>query len=91
MHCIYFLVIRFCRSWVNQAGATAPCYWVPANSPLNQRDKWHVFGVNGLQELNLNEPISHLNFFEADAFSQWAGTRLPTEFEWEHANQRLTM
>jgi len=72
-------------SWVNQMGATAPSYWVPTNSPLNQGEKWQVFGVNGLQELNLNEPVSHLNFFEADAFSQWAGARLPTEFEWEHA------
>lgn len=72
-------------AWVNQTEATAPTYWVPDSSPLNQREHWHIFGVNGLQELNLNEPVSHLNFFEAEAFSQWAGARLPTEFEWEQA------
>ena len=72
-------------SWVNQTAATAPSYWVPANSPLNPREEWHVYGVNGLRKLNLHEPVSHLNFFEADAFSQSADARLPTEFEWEHA------
>ena len=72
-------------SWVNQTGATAPSYWVPANSPLNPREDWHVYGVYGLQKLILNEPVSHLSFFEADAFAQWAHARLPTEFEWEHA------
>ena len=72
-------------SWVNQTGATAPAYWIPANSARNPSEQWQVFGVNGLQKLALNEPVSHLNFFEADAFAQWAGARLPTEFEWEYA------
>jgi ergothioneine biosynthesis protein EgtB len=72
-------------SWVNQTGAAAPAYWTPANSPSDSPAAWQVFGIDGLQKLNLNAPVSHVNFFEADAFSQWAGARLPTEFEWEHA------
>jgi ergothioneine biosynthesis protein EgtB len=72
-------------SWVNQTGAAAPAYWIPANSLHHPLQEWQVFGVEGLHKLNLNAPVSHLNFFEADAFSQWAGARLPTEFEWEHA------
>jgi ergothioneine biosynthesis protein EgtB len=72
-------------SWVNQTGATAPSYWRPTTGAHGQSQEWNVFGVHGLQKMNENEPVSHLNFFEADAFAQWAGARLPTEFEWEHA------
>ncbi|WP_408596219.1 ergothioneine biosynthesis protein EgtB [Limnohabitans sp.] len=72
-------------SWVSQTQTSAPTYWFSPNSPRNSSQEWQVFGVNGLRELNLNEPVSHLNFFEAEAFSQWSGARLPTEFEWELA------
>ena len=72
-------------SWVSQTEASAPAYWFSPDSPRNPHQEWQVFGVNGLHELNPNEPVSHLNFFEADAFAQWAGARLPTEFEWELA------
>ena len=57
----------------------APAYW--------QRDghDWQVFGVHGLRPLDPAEPACHLSHFEADAYARWAGARLPTEFEWEHA------
>lgn len=73
-------------SEVNSQGWDAPLYWV-------QRDgKWHQFTLSGLVELNpdrLDWPVCHISYFEADAFARWAGHRLPTEFEWEHACQSL--
>ena len=75
-------------SWVQQTGASAPAYWQPASTApktLAAPQTWRVFGVQGATDLAVNEPVSHLNFFEADAFAQWSGARLPTEFEWERA------
>jgi ergothioneine biosynthesis protein EgtB len=57
----------------------APLYWV-------ERDgNWHEFSLGGLRRLNVDEPVCHISYFEADAFARWSGARLPTEAEWEHA------
>ncbi|MGL4229766.1 MAG: ergothioneine biosynthesis protein EgtB [Casimicrobium sp.] len=65
--------------WVRQNEITAPLYWRG-----NDHD-WQVFTLAGLSVLALDEPVCHVSFYEADAFARWAGVRLPTEFEWEHA------
>lgn len=56
----------------------APLYWKMSEN------KWYVFTLNGLQEINLNEPVAHVSYYEADAYARWKNKRLPTESEWEN-------
>ena len=63
---------------VGREGWTRPIYWSPSLDAEFSLD-------GGLRELNPHAPVTHLSCYEADAFARWAGARLPTEFEWEHA------
>ena len=58
---------------------TAPSYW-------EQRDgEWWSYTIEGMKPLDLNEPVCHVSYYEADAFARWSGKDLPTEEEWEVA------
>jgi ergothioneine biosynthesis protein EgtB len=64
---------------VNEQRWRAPLYWI-------ERDgEWWNFTLSGLRRVNESEPVTHVSYFEADAFANWTGARLPTEFEWERA------
>ncbi|MBW3544566.1 MAG: ergothioneine biosynthesis protein EgtB [Bacteroidetes bacterium] len=69
--------------WVEEEKISAPYYWHQIEG------EWHRFSMHGLEPLNLDAPLTHISFYEADAFAKWKGLRLPTEQEWEVACMQL--
>jgi len=66
-------------SWVNNNEITSPLYWYKVDGV------WKYYTLNGFKKINPDDILCHINFFEAAAFAEWKGMRLPTEFEWEAA------
>lgn len=63
--------------FINTSNIKAPLFWNKMN------DEWFEYKLDGVNPLNLDEPVKHISYFEADAFAKWKGFRLPTEAEAE--------
>jgi ergothioneine biosynthesis protein EgtB len=64
---------------VEEKGWSEPFYWE------RQDGRWYLYTLSGTREVHPDETLCHVSYFEADAYARWAGTRLPTEQEWEFA------
>lgn len=70
-------------AWLNREKISKPMYW------YFEEGQWFQYTLGGLKKINPNEPLSHISYYEAFAFAQWKGLRLPTEFEWEAAQHQF--
>lgn len=67
--------------WANNNKIEAPLYWHKIDG------EWYHYDLNGLEKIELDQPVQHISFYEAFAFAEYKGMRLPTEFEWEVASE----
>ena len=70
--------------FIKNENIKTPLYWHKFNND------WYSYTYEGFKKVDPNLPVSHVSFYEAWAFAEWKGMRLPTEFEWEVASSKLS-
>jgi ergothioneine biosynthesis protein EgtB len=70
---------------VCEQGWQAPLYW------FQNGDQWNQFTLAGPRKVDPQLPVTHVSYFEAEAFARWSQSRLPTEAEWEVASQHASL
>ena len=93
------VTVREYLSFMEDGGYTNPMLWLSDGwsernkqqwkSPLYWRDEddlWTTMTLYGRRPINLDEPVIHVSFYEADAYARWSGFRLCSEAEWELAS-----
>ncbi len=68
---------------IRQQQINAPHYWHLVDG------EWHNYTFSGFGPVDRDLPVMHVSYYEASAFAEWKGLRLPTEFEWEAAADRF--
>ncbi len=71
-------------AWKADNGITKPMYWKKIDN------RWYQYTFAGLRKIHPDHILTHVTYYEAFAFAQWKGLRLPTEFEWETAANQLS-
>lgn len=69
--------------WIKANGIQSPLYWHLLDG------EWMNYTFNGLQPIDMIDPVCHVSYYEAAAYASWRSARLPTEFEWEVASGKL--
>lgn len=70
--------------WVKDHAIKAPLYWYDIDGERQR------YTLAGMKPIDLNEPVSHISYYEAEAYARWSGKRLPTEQEWEVASDQFS-
>jgi len=69
--------------FMEETGAEPPLYWE------REGEEWVDTARGRRAPIDPAQPVIHVSWDQADAFARWAGKRLPSEFEWEAARDRL--
>ena len=90
-------------AFIEAGGYNTPLLWLADGWKIVQAEQWQMplywtnvddyksMTLSGLQPVKLSAPVTHISYFEAEAYARWAGKRLPTEMEWEAAANACSM